>query len=184
MTYVGAFANSDIRTDLLIITSIHKPPREAVRLCRLSDGLRVTLPPSRVSVIPDGTGAFEDHMAVEIKKARKLSSSLFAPDSAQSAGHSMDEYLEITSLADASYRLPAVTTYLIQHEYKRFSHPKYSVADCWKHVCLRCDLLGLRRPSLGFVRSRLGVYSGHLVHAKLERLKGDKYDTEVKQRQQ
>ncbi|TPG77206.1 hypothetical protein [Pseudomonas mandelii] len=183
MTYVGAFANSDIHPDLLIITSIHKPPREAVRLCRLSDGLRLTLPPSRVSVIPDGTGAFEEHMAVEIKKARKLSSSIFAPDSPQSEGGSMDEYLEITSLAEASYRLPAITTYVIQQEYKRFSHPKYSVTDCWRHVCLRCDLFGLKRPSLGFVRSRLGVYSGHLFRAELEqRLQGDKYRIKLKQR--
>jgi hypothetical protein len=184
MTYVGAFANSDIHPDLLIVTSIHKPPREAVRLCRLSDGLRLTLPPSRVRVIPDGTGAFEEHMAVEINKARKLFSSLVAPKAPQSGGHSMYEYLEITSLADASYRLPAVTTYLIQHEYKRFSHPHYSVADCWRHVCLRCDLLGLTRPSLGFVRSRLGVYSDHLLRAELKRLDGDRYYTRAKERQQ
>lgn len=184
MTYVGAFANSDIHPDLLIVTSIHKPPREAVRLCRLSDGLRLTLLPSRVSVIPDGTGAFEEHMAVEIKKARKLSSSLVAPKSPRSEVHSMDEYLEITSLADASYRLPAVTTYLIQHEYKRFSHPKYSVANCWRDICVRCDLFGLPRPTLGFVRSRLAGYGGHLFRAGLEQLKGDKYGTKVKQRQQ
>jgi hypothetical protein len=185
MTYVGAFANSDIHPDLLIITSIHKPPREAVRLCRLSDGLRLTLPPSRVSVIPDGTGAFEEHMAVEIKKARKLSSSTFAPDSPQSEGCFMDEYLEITSLAEASYRLPAITTYLIQQEYKRVFHPKYSVTDCWRHVCLRCELLGLRRPTLCFVRSRLGVYSRHISRAEVERWQqGDKYRINFKQRQQ
>ncbi|MFJ5298670.1 hypothetical protein ACIQAL_19315 [Pseudomonas sp. NPDC088368] len=112
MTYVGAFANSDIHPELLIVTSIHKPPRELVRLCRLSDGVRLTLPPSRVSVIPDGTGAFEEHMAVEIKKARKLYSAQVAQESPQNEGHFMDEYLEITSLADASYRLPAITTYL------------------------------------------------------------------------
>jgi hypothetical protein len=184
MTYVGAFANSDIHPDLLIVTSIHKPPREAVRLCRLSDGLRLTLPPSRVLVIPDGTGAFEEHMAVEIKKARKLFSSLVAPEAPQSGGHSMYEYLEITSLADASYRLPAVTTYIIQHEYKMFSHPEYSVANCWRHICARCDLLGLPRPTLGFARSRLGVYRDHLFRAQLGQLNGDKYSTKVKLRQQ
>ncbi|SIS01608.1 hypothetical protein [Pseudomonas sp. A214] len=111
MTYVGAFANSDIHPDLLIITSIHKPPREAVRLCRLSDGLRLTLPPSRVSVIPDGTGAFEEYMAVEIKKKPETLQLTICLDSPLREGGSM-EYLAITSLADASYRLPAITSNL------------------------------------------------------------------------
>jgi hypothetical protein len=137
-----------------------------------------------VHVIPDGTGAFEEHMAVEIKKARKLFSSLAAPEEPQSGGHFMYEYLEIASLADASYRLPAVTTYIIQHEYKMFAHPNCSVANCWRHICLRCDLLGLPRPTLGFVRLRLGGYRGHLFRAELEQLKGDKSGTEDKQRQQ
>lgn len=175
MSYVGAFASSDIHPDLLVITSIHKPPREAVRLCRLSDGLRLTLPPSRVSVIPDGTGAFEEHMTVEIRKARKLSSSIFAPVSPQSEGGPMGKYLEITSLAQARYRLPAIITYIIQQEYKRFSYPGYSVADCWRHVCLRCDLLGLTRPSLSFVRSRLDGYSDQICRGYLKQRPQDKH---------
>lgn len=169
--YVGAFANSDIHPDLLIITSIHKPPREAVRLCRLSDGLRLTLPVSRVNVIPDGIRTFEEHVVVEVRKARKLHSSIFAPDSSQIGGGLIEQYLGITCPTKASYRLPAITTYLIQHEYKRFSLPGYSVADCWRGVCHQCDLLGLTRPTLGFVRSRLGAYSGHVMRAAIGRLK-------------
>ncbi|WP_148053243.1 hypothetical protein [Pseudomonas frederiksbergensis] len=155
MSYVGAFANSDMSPDLLVITSIHRLPREAVRLCRLSDGLQMTLAPPRVHVLSNGIETFEEHVMAEVKKALKLNASLSLEKLPQRFGEYFVRYLRLTSEAQANYRNKAIMTYVIQQEFKRFYHSSYSITDCWRHVCCRCDEYDLALPTLGLVRSRL-----------------------------
>lgn len=161
MTYVGAFATSELGPDLLVIESIHRPPRDTIKLCRLSDGHRFFLNPSRVHVLDEGWKDFEKHMHDEVKKYR-----LAQPQPHAIANEYLDgteaaiaEYASMIEETSADYRLLPLITYVIHREYERSYYRFYTAPECWIHVQHICDIVGITPPSLKVVRARLGVFS-------------------------
>jgi hypothetical protein len=156
MTYVGAFVTSDIGPELLAVVSIHRPPRDTVKLCRLADGHCFSLNPSRVHVVDNPCRAFEGHILEVVSKSRTLRNPLATvADKPWHSIDNLDEYIEIISETSANYRYKPLVTYLIHLEYKRSYFELYTSVDCWKHVCHTCELCGIAVPTLGLVRSRL-----------------------------
>lgn len=161
MTYVGAFAKSELGPDLLVIESIHLPPRDTIKLCRLSDGHRFSLNPSRVRVLEEGWREFEKHMHDEVKKYR-----LAHPQTRAIANEYLDgteaviaEYHSIIEETSFDYRLLPLITYIIHREYERSYYRFYTAPECWRHVQHICDIIGIEPPTLKVVRVRLGVFS-------------------------
>ncbi len=157
MTYVGAFATSDLGPELLVVVSIHRPPRDSVKLCRLSDGHCFSLSPSRVHILDRGWRLFEDHMAEEVSKFRLAhhKGRITPTPSACQIESAIEEYISIIDETSASYRLMPLKTYIIQKEFDRWNFPSYTKVDCWRHVRHACELKGLAPPTLKVVRSRL-----------------------------
>ncbi|VVP85776.1 hypothetical protein PS918_02761 [Pseudomonas fluorescens] len=156
MTYVGAFVTSDIGPELLAVMSIHRPPRDTVKLCRLADGHCFSLNPSRVHVADNPCRAFEEHIREVVSKSRTLRNPLATvADKSRHFIDNLDEYITITSETSANYRYKPLVTYLIHLEYTRSYFGSYTSVDCWRHVCHTCELFGIAVPSLGLVRSRL-----------------------------
>lgn len=161
MSYVGAFATSDLGPELLVVMSIHRPPRDIVKLCRLSDGHRFSLSPARVNVLDNGSSAFEDHMYKEVKKFR-LAPHQFpsAPTRRETCyGAILSEYIRIIEETSANYRNMALITYIIQKEFERSYFPSYTTVDCWQHVYYVCQLHDIAPPTISVVRSRLHQFA-------------------------
>ena len=161
MIYVGAFAISELGPELMVIESIHRTPRDIVRLCRLSDGHRFSLNPSRFHVLNDGWKAFEKHMHEEVKKrgAALTKASTVSTKSVDDTESVIAQYFNMIDDSASAYRLLPLITYIIHKEYERSYYQFYTVADCWKHVIHVCDVIGATPPSLKVVRARLGVFS-------------------------
>ena len=167
MTYVGAFATSELCPDLLVIESIHRPPRDTIKLCRLSDGHRFSLNPSRVRVLDEGWKDFEKHMHDEVKKYR-LAQPQPQPQPHAIANEYLDdkeaviaEYSSMIEETSSDYRLLPLITYIIHREYERSYYRFYTAPECWNHVQHICDIVGVEPPTLKVVRARLGVFSKH-----------------------
>lgn len=161
MTFVGAFATSDLGSDLMVVVSIHRPPRDTVKLCRLSDGCCFSLSPSRVSVLENGCSAFEEHMH-ETVNAFKLANSRVPLQPSVGADYTQPlimEYIGIMKMESANYRLMPLTTYIIQREFKLSYFPSYTQIDCWRHVVYRCEFYGIASPTLKVVRARLAKFA-------------------------
>lgn len=156
MTFVGALVTSDIGTELMAVMSIHRPPRDTVKLCRLADGHCFSLNPSRVHVVDNPCRAFERHILEVVRKSRTLRNpSAPVADTSQYSINNLDEYIKIISETSADYRYKPLVIYLIHWEYERSFFASYTSVDCWKHVSHTCELYGIAVPTLGLVRSRL-----------------------------
>ncbi|CAI8906155.1 transposase [Pseudomonas brassicacearum] len=164
MSYVGAFATSDLGPELLVVVAIHRPPRDRVKLCRLSDGHCFSLNPSRVQILKNGCASFEKHALAVVNEARKsVTLSTTASDTAQMPDDWLSEYIRINENTSASYRSLPLTTYIIQREFERSHFSAYTAVDCWKHVCHMCELLEVPSPTVGVVRSRLREFAGQIL---------------------
>lgn len=161
MTFVGAFAHSDLGSDLLIVVSIHQPPRDTVKLCRLLDGRCFYLNPSRVQIMEKGCNAFEDHMRETVNVFRLANSraSALYPVGKDDTESLIVEYISIMVETSTRYRLMPLTTYIIQKEFERSYFPSYTIVACWKHVCCRCEFYGIASPTMKVVRARLAKFA-------------------------
>jgi hypothetical protein len=172
MTYVGAFATSDIGPDLLVVMSIHRPPRDIVKLCRLSDGHCFSLNPSRVHILENGCVAFENHARDVVNKARNSSnSSMTVTDVTQDSYDWLAEYIKVMDESSASYRRLPLTTYIIHKEFERSYYSAYTTVDCWRHVRHMCELHGIDTPTVSVVRSRLGQFANQCRAALIYRFR-------------
>lgn len=164
MSYVGAFATSDLGPDLLVVVAIHRPPRDRVKLCRLFDGHCFSLNPSRVKILQNGCAAFEKHALAVVNEARKSASlSATASNTIQMSNDWLSDYVRIIEGTSASYRSLPLTTYIIHREFERSQFSSYTAVDCWKHVCHVCELLDIPSPTVGVVRTRLREFAGQIL---------------------
>lgn len=170
MTYVGAFATSDIGPELLVVMSIHRPPRDTVKLCRLSDGHCFSLNPSRVHILENGCRAFEKHALEVVNEAQKFQSpSANTTDVTHDPNDLLDEYIKVIDEGSASYRRLPLMTYIIHKEFERSYFPSYTTVDCWKHVRHMCQFHGIEPPSLKVVRCRLESFAAQIYSAHIHR---------------
>lgn len=162
MTYVGAFATSDLGPELLVVMSIRRPPRNIVKLCRLSDGHCFSLSPARVVVLDNGFSVFEGHMWEEVEKFRLVHPQYSSAPTGGEAGDGsiLSEYIKVIEETSANYRRMPLTTYIIHKEFVRSYFPSYTTVDCWQHVCHMCQLHDIEPPTINLVRSRLRQFAG------------------------
>lgn len=161
MSYVGAFATSDLGPELLVVMSIHRPPRDIVKLCRLSDGHCFSLSPARVHVLDNGYSVFEDHMYEEVEKFRLAHPQYSSAPTGREAGNGsiLSKYIRVILETSANYRRMPLTTYIIHKEFVRSYFPSYTTVDCWQHVCYMCQLHEIEPPTVNLVRSRLRQFA-------------------------
>ncbi len=154
MVSVGDFCSVSTASDLLVVDAVLKQRGGVVRLCRLSDGLRLALPEERLTLSTDPVGAFRKHMDKIVRASRKKSRALAKPVHESNPACEFAEYLAISKDEGATYRIKPITYFLILLE-SQYLAPNYSLKAIWRDVCVKCVLLDIDPPTLGFVRDRL-----------------------------
>lgn len=154
MVSVGDFCSVGTASDLLVVEAMWKQRGGVVRLCKLSNGLQLALPEERLTLSTDPVGAFRKHMDKIVRASRKKSRASAKPVFESNPACEFAEYLAITKDEGATYRIKSITYFLILLE-SQYLTPHYSLKALWRDVCVKCDLLDIDPPTLGFVRDRL-----------------------------
>lgn len=128
---------------------------EAARRGRTSlQTVQLALPEERLTLSTDPVGAFRKHMDKIVRASRKKSRASAKPVFESNPACEFAEYLAITKDEGATYRIKSITYFLILQE-SQYLTPHYSLKALWRDVCVKCDLLDIDPPTLGFVRDRL-----------------------------